>query len=209
MLYFYCKKCTLTELHYKPKGDVIMKRLTAVLLSLIFCSSNWCNGFCGVWHLQNWSIFWNRDPETDWQYAGAGSGKEKAEELVETSRTSSYDFTQVEAYVNQHVAQQSSEMFRLIEAAEQKARDVSPEPIIPDTCKHNYDLDKVVREEFRNMPIGRDFYQGDLLLCLYQVWRYKNRSGNLWCIRRLWEGFDSWSAVVRQRIRQNFTKPLA
>ena len=84
-------------------------------------------------------------------------GKEKAEELVETSRTSSYDFTQVEAYVNQHVAQQSSEMFRLIEAAEQKARDVSPEPIIPDTCKHNYDLDKVVREEFRNMPIGRDF----------------------------------------------------
>ena len=42
-------------------------------------------------------------------------------------------------------------------AAEQKARDVSPEPIIPDTCKHNYDLDKVVREEFRNMPIGRDF----------------------------------------------------
>ena len=84
-------------------------------------------------------------------------GKEKAEELVETSRTSSYDFTQVEAYVNQHVAQQSSEMFRLIEAAEQKACDVSPEPIIPDTCKHNYDLDKVVREEFRNMPIGRDF----------------------------------------------------
>ena len=84
-------------------------------------------------------------------------GKEKAEELVETSRTSSYDFTQVEAYVNQHVAQQSSEMFRLIEAAEQKARDASPEPITPDTCKHNYDLDKVVREEFRNMPIGRDF----------------------------------------------------
>ena len=36
MLYFYCKKCTLTELHHKPKGDVIMKRLTAVLLSLIF-----------------------------------------------------------------------------------------------------------------------------------------------------------------------------
>ena len=55
------------------------------------------------------------------------------------------------------MAQQSSEMFRLIEAAEQKACDVSPEPIIPDTCKHNYDLDKVVREEFRNMPIGRDF----------------------------------------------------
>ena len=88
-----------------------------------------------------WSWFWER----------------KGRELVETSRTSSYDFTQVEAYVNQHVAQQSSEMFRLIEAAEQKARDVSPEPIIPDTCKHNYDLDKVVREEFRNMPIGRDF----------------------------------------------------
>ena len=35
--------------------------------------------------------------------------------------------------------------------------DLYPEPIIPDTCKHNYDLDKVVREEFRNMPIGRDF----------------------------------------------------
>ena len=45
----------------------------------------------------------------------------------------------------------------MIEAAEQKARDASPEPITPDICKHNYDLDKVVKEEFRNMPIGRDF----------------------------------------------------
>ena len=67
-----------------------------------------------------------------------------------------FDTSRIDQYFEIET-QQSSEMFRLIEAAEQKARDVSPEPIIPDTCKHNYDLDKVVREEFRNMPIGRDF----------------------------------------------------
>lgn len=153
----YCKKCTLTELHHKPKGDVIMKRLTAVLLSLIFVVAIGATAFAAFDTSRIDQYFETETQKRIDSMLELVLGKEKAEELVETSRTSSYDFTQVEAYVNQHVAQQSSEMFRLIEAAEQKARDVSPEPIIPDTCKHNYDLDKVVREEFRNMPIGRDF----------------------------------------------------
>ena len=134
-----------------------MKRLTAVLLSLLLVISVGATAFAAFDTSRIDQYFETETQKRIDSMLELVLGKEKAEELVETSRTSSYDFTQVEAYVNQHVAQQSSEMFRLIEAAEQKACDVSTEPIIPDTCKHNYDLDKVVREEFRNMPIGRDF----------------------------------------------------
>ena len=130
-----------------------MKRLTAVLLSLLLVISVGATAFAAFDTSRIDQYFETETQKRIDSMLELVLGKEKAEELVETSRTSSYDFTQVEAYVNQHVAQQSSEMFRLIEAAEQKACDVSPEPIIPDTCKHNYDL--------------------------YQVWRYKNRSGNL------------------------------
>ena len=114
-----------------------MKRLTAVLLSLLLVISVGATAFAAFDTSRIDQYFETETQKRIDSMLELVLGKEKAEELVETSRTSSYDFTQVEAYVNQHVAQQSSEMFRLIEAAEQKACDVSPEPIIPDTCKHN------------------------------------------------------------------------
>ena len=108
--------------------------MTAVLLSLILVISVGATAFAAFDTSRNDQYFETEPQKRISSMLEMVQGKEKAEELVETSRTSSYDFTQVEAYVNQHVAQLSSEMFRLIEAAEQKARDVSPEPIIPDTC---------------------------------------------------------------------------
>ena len=106
-----------------------MKRLTAVLLNLIFVVAIGATAFAAFDTSRIDRYFETETQKRIDSMLELVLGKEKAEELVETSRTSSYDFTQVEAYVNQHVAQQSSEMFRLIEAAEQKARDVSPEPI--------------------------------------------------------------------------------
>ena len=106
-----------------------MKRLTAVLLSLIFVVAIGATAFAAFDTSRIDRYFETETQKRIDSMLELVLGKEKAEELVETSRTSSYDFTQVEAYVNQHVAQQSSEMFRLIEAAEQKARDVSSEPI--------------------------------------------------------------------------------
>lgn len=111
-----------------------MKRLTAVLLSLLLVISVGATAFAAFDTSRIDQYFETETQKRIDSMLELVLGKEKAEELVETSRTSSYDFTQVEAYVNQHVAQQSSEMFRLIEAAEQKACDVSPEPIIPDTA---------------------------------------------------------------------------
>ena len=108
-----------------------MKRLTAVLLSLLLVISVGATAFAAFDTSRIDQYFETETQKRIDSMLELVLGKEKAEELVETSRTSSYDFTQVEAYVNQHVAQQSSEMFRLIEAAEQKACDVSPEPLIP------------------------------------------------------------------------------
>ena len=105
-----------------------MKRLTAVLLSLLLVISVGATAFAAFDTSRIDQYFEIETQKRIDSMLELVLGKEKAEELVETSRTSSYDFTQVEAYVNQHVAQQSSEMFRLIEAAEQKARDVSPIP---------------------------------------------------------------------------------
>lgn len=104
-----------------------MKRLTAVLLSLLLVISVGATAFAAFDTSRIDQYFETETQKRIDSMLELVLGKEKAEELVETSRTSSYDFTQVEAYVNQHVAQQSSEMFRLIEAAEQKACDVSPE----------------------------------------------------------------------------------
>lgn len=97
-----------------------MKRLTAVLLSLIFVVAIGATAFAAFDTSRIDQYFETETQKRIDSMLELVLGKEKAEELVETSRTSSYDFTQVEAYVNQHVAQQSSEMFRLIEAAEQK-----------------------------------------------------------------------------------------
>lgn len=102
-----------------------MKRLTAVLLSLLLVISVGATAFAAFDTSRIDQYFETETQKRIDSMLELVLGKEKAEELVETSRTSSYDFTQVEAYVNQHVAQQSSEMFRLIEAAEQKACDVS------------------------------------------------------------------------------------
>ena len=99
-----------------------MKRLTAVLLSLLLVISVGATAFAAFDTSRIDQYFETETQKRIDSMLELVLGKEKAEELVETSRTSSYDFTQVEAYVNQHVAQQSSEMFRLIEAAEQKAR---------------------------------------------------------------------------------------
>lgn len=155
-----------------------MKRLTAVLLSLLLVISVGATAFAAFDTSRIDQYFETETQKRIDSMLELVLGKEKAEELVETSRTSSYDFTQVEAYVNQHVAQQSSEMFRLIEAAEQKACDVSPERLylIPASI-----IMILIRLSGRNSGIcdWKRFYQGDLLLCLYQVWRYKNRSGNL------------------------------
>ena len=106
-----------------------MKRLTAVLLSLLLVISVGATAFAAFDTSRIDQYFETETQKRIDSMLELVLGKEKAEELVETSRTSSYDFTQVEAYVNQHVAQQSSEMFRLIEAAEQKA----------DTTKATYD----------------------------------------------------------------------
>ena len=100
--------------------EKIMKRLTAVLLSLIFVVAIGATAFAAFDTSRIDQYFETETQKRIDSMLELVLGKEKAEELVETSRTSSYDFTQVEAYVNQHVAQQSSEMFRLIEAAEQK-----------------------------------------------------------------------------------------
>ena len=94
-----------------------MKRLTAVLLSLIFVVAIGATAFAAFDTSRIDRYFETETQKRIDSMLELVLGKEKAEELVETSRTSSYDFTQVEAYVNQHVAQQSSEMFRLIEAA--------------------------------------------------------------------------------------------
>ena len=95
-----------------------MKRLTAVLLSLLLVISVGATAFAAFDTSRIDQYFETETQKRIDSMLELVLGKEKAEELVETSRTSSYDFTQVEAYVNQHVAQQSSEMFRLIEAAE-------------------------------------------------------------------------------------------
>ena len=93
-----------------------MKRLTAVLLSLLLVISVGATAFAAFDTSRIDQYFETETQKRIDSMLELVLGKEKAEELVETSRTSSYDFTQVEAYVNQHVAQQSSEMFRLIEA---------------------------------------------------------------------------------------------
>lgn len=97
-----------------------------------------------------------------------------AEEIKESELPSDEfycNYEMIEADLDAYMQQRIDEMMKLIEAEKQKAieassesaatdvdtHDASLEPIVPDICVHDYEIKRIVTEEFRNMPIGRDF----------------------------------------------------
>ena len=75
-----------------------MKRLTAVLLSLIFVVAIGATAFAAFDTSRIDQYFETETQKRIDSMLELVLGKEKAEELVETSRTSSYDFTQTSVY---------------------------------------------------------------------------------------------------------------
>ena len=83
-----------------------MKRLTAVLLSLLLVISVGATAFAAFDTSRIDQYFETETQKRIDSMLELVLGKEKAEELVETSRTSSYDFTKEEEKVNQHLSKQ-------------------------------------------------------------------------------------------------------